>query len=262
MVGTLFCGQNYTTFTSDVWNPGVFLEKCGSHHSEDFPIFFILQALELTSRYYKEKIIEFYGILDAVSLCLEDFFKFHSSDYDEFLTTLETIGGFSNHLSKDELKEKLNIAIIKEITSKEDQYRTLMATDVKIESMSSSLAADEELLSHKLVGCVLQAIANLLNVVIVIISSCIGLPFLPVIPFEGGKAFNKNPTFFLYYQTNENKFIPLVEISSTDETTNCTCGSKDKIKKARCTGDPRCKCIKRNVTCNRYIFFFFSGLMF
>eukprot|EP00111_Clytia_hemisphaerica_P009415 TCONS_00027637-protein len=225
--------KGLTALPLDVWKTNEYLE-CNKNASgvenESFPIQNLLIGLNLTE-------INHTGtFLSTFPYHLMDLFNNEElqQSYKDFLSTLNITG----QLTYSQIVTTLIQIVCNELNKNSIKYAGCIQT--------SPLNIDQVDLCH-----ILQSTVNALNVMIILIPSRIGLPFLPIVPSEG----TVNHKFYLWCGPKEEEFTCLVSLKSMKIATACRCGRRDKVKDLEhCEYNDKCSCYKRSVKCNRGCF--------
>lgn len=237
----LFRRQGFTTMPLNIWNPGAYLISCSQLYSIDYPILLILDKLGLSKKFYLGS--DYYGLMESIALFIYDIFKFEDVDR-EFESIISVLG--IDKSSIENTISNLKESILSEVRNNREEYESFIRSD----DISNQVVLFEQNgeISTEFLGCLLQLSSNLLNVVIVLIPLCYGMPFLPIIPAHGSAT---KYLLYLFYNPLQNSFTLLIDNNLSKLDTKCKCGKKDKIAKGRCISDPRCSCFKRGVSCSK-----------
>lgn len=210
----------------NLWNPGEYLEQCKRLDSDEYPISTILQKMDLTAKLCRLRDHQ-YGLIESISLCLQDSCNVRGDD--QLLTYLSamniSVGVF------EDLVCGIKQLIIDEIRTHWDVYEEYVLPSGDLNTLFDFFPMTDA----SFFGCILQAAANVLHTIIVLIPRCYGMSFLPIIPHHGIALWK---VFYLHYYPDTSTFTSLVEINASTEDIKCKCGIRDKIIKSRCGSDP------------------------
>jgi len=228
----LFRRQGFTSISLEVWHPGNYLKLCRKNNTDRFPISTIPQALKLTQANTNSS-----DLIVAVSTCLLD-----DDALENYLIKL----GVNKSSRIEEVASQLRILVINELYANSDVYEGYLYGDHYGDEIASF--ANGKKVSDDLSRTLPQAISNTLGVIIILIPSCFGFPFLPIVPQSG---LATEAVVFLWCEPLEKGFASVLNVTKGLNITSCRCGRRDKIQKARCLSDERCSCLKRGVLCNQ-----------